>query len=456
MTSEIPDVSVDPQEFSVLDVLYFAMSLHQQNRFDAAEEVYQSLLRQVPNHPDVMHFYGVLRHQRGYPAEGAEWIAKAIELAPDYMDAHNNLGNIQLQTGDFVHAEQSYRRVIELNPDFVAAYGNLGVALTWLERYDEAVAAHLEAITRDPQPSYYHLNLGNTFQKAGHYERAVQAYEDALARREHDPDAFHNLSRTFYLMGRIPDALRIVDRWLAHEPGNPTALHVRAAYSGEAVPSRASDDYVRETFDRFADSFDMVLKHLDYQAPFLVAQALRDIIGERVIDTLLDVGCGTGLCGALVRQQTHWLAGVDLSAGMLERARRRGVYDALNEAELTEFLLQSAGEYDALLCADTLCYFGDLAAPLAAAHGALKSGGRFILTLEKLEDPARDSLLNLHGRYSHGEPYVCRQAVNTGFEVNSVVTADLRLEFGKPVSGLVLSLLKPEAATVPERPPVQP
>jgi len=449
MTAEPPFPEEDLQELSVLDVLHFAMSLHQQNRFDAAEEVYQSLLRQVPDHPDVLHFYGVLRHQRGYPSEGAEWIAKALELAPDYMDAHNNLGNIRLQTGDFVHAEQSYRRVIELNPDFVAAYGNLGVALTWLERYDEAVAAHLEAITRDPQPSYYHLNLGNTFQKSGNYARAVQAYEEALARREHDPDAFHNLSRTFYLMGRIPDALRIVDRWLAHQPGNPTALHVRAAYSGESTPARASDDYVRDTFDRFADSFDMVLKHLNYQAPFLVAQALHDMIGERVVDSLLDAGCGTGLCGALVRPRTRWLEGVDLSGKMLERARRRGIYDALHEAELTGFLAGLGNELDVLLCADTLCYFGDLADALLAAHGALKPGGCFIFTLEKLEDSGRDSLLNLHGRYSHSESYVRRLALDSGFAVNSMVTADLRLEFGKPVPGLVVSLLKPGADAVP-------
>lgn len=433
----------EPQEMSLTDVLEFAMSLHQENRFDAAEEVYRSIMNQVPEHPDVMHFFGLLRHQQGHSREGAEWIAKALELAPDYTDALNNLGNIHMQTGDFEGAEKCFRKVLELRPDFVAACGNLGVALTWLERYDEAITTQLEAIAKDPQPAHYYHNLGNTFQKAGNYERAVAAYEEALARRVYDPDTYKNLSRTFYLMGKAESALQVIDRWLEHEPDNPTALHMRSAYTGQAVPERASDDYVRQTFDGFADSFDLVLKRLEYKAPFLVNDALKAACGDARLDSVLDIGCGTGLCGALVRPRVGRLVGVDLSPKMLERARARKVYDELHEAELTEFLGRSLGEYDLLLCADTLCYFGDLAAASAAAHGALKSGGCFIFTLEKLEDESSDSHLNLHGRYCHSESYVRKVAEAAGFSVKTIVTDNLRLEFGKPVIGLVITLQKP-------------
>lgn len=433
----------EPQELSLSDVLRFAMALHQENRFDAAEEVYRSILKQVPDNPDVMHFFGLLRHQQGYPGEGAEWIGKALELAPEYVDAHNNLGNIYLQTGDFERAEQSFRKVIALNPEFAAAYGNLGVALTGLERYDEAIHIQLEAIAKDPQPAHYYQNLGNTFQKAGNYERAVEAYQEALSRRVYDPDSYKNLSRTFYLMGKIDQALNVLEQWLQHEPDNPTALHMRSAYTGEAVPERASDDYVRQTFDGFADSFDMVLKRLEYKAPFLVDGALKAVAGEGVVDDLLDVGCGTGLCGPLVRRRARRLVGMDLSPKMLERARRRGVYDELHEAELTEFMARRDAEYDVLLCADTLCYFGELGGAMVAAYGALKPGGWFIFTLEKLDDESGDSHLNLHGRYSHGERYVRRVAEDAGFSVRGMATETLRLEFGKSVAGLVVTVQKP-------------
>ena len=43
--------------------------------------------------------------------------------------------------------------------------------------------------------------------------------------------------------------------------------------------------------------------------------------------TALDLGCGTGLCGPLVKPRVERLDGVDLSGAMLDRARATGVYD---------------------------------------------------------------------------------------------------------------------------------
>ena len=53
---------------------------------------------------------------------------------------------------------------------------------------------------------------------------------------------------------------------------------------------------------------------------------------------VLDAGCGTGLCGPLVAPYARRLSGVDLSAGMLARAKEKNVYDALVQGELTEYL----------------------------------------------------------------------------------------------------------------------
>jgi predicted TPR repeat methyltransferase len=90
------------------------------------------------------------------------------------------------------------------------------------------------------------------------------------------------------------------------------------------VPDRASDDYVRRTFDHFADAFDENLRDLGYRAPQLVAEALerhRGAAGDVVKLDVLDAGAGTGLCGPLLRDRAGTLVGVDLSSGMLEKAR---------------------------------------------------------------------------------------------------------------------------------------
>ena len=52
----------------------------------------------------------------------------------------------------------------------------------------------------------------------------------------------------------------------------------------------------------------------------------------------VDLGCGTGLMGPLLRPHTGCLCGVDLSQGMVQKARERGCYDELDVGELVEYL----------------------------------------------------------------------------------------------------------------------
>ena len=52
----------------------------------------------------------------------------------------------------------------------------------------------------------------------------------------------------------------------------------------------------------------------------------------------MDLGCGTGLMGPLLRSHVKQLEGVDLSAGMVQKAKERGCYDKLDVDELVACL----------------------------------------------------------------------------------------------------------------------
>lgn len=428
-----------PEEITLAQALELAVRLHQDNHFNAAEEVYQAVLKQLPDDPSVLHFYGILRHQRGYSGEGAELIEKALHLSPDYIDAHNNLGNIYLQTGRLDKAETAFRKVIQLNPEFSPAYNNLGVALKELDRYVESIEALLTAIKLEPDNGDYYRNLGNAFRKNGDYEDALSCYRRALAIKPYDAESYRNLSRTFYLLKDFEQAIEVLLQWLEADPDNPIARHMLSSYSGENVPERASDAYVRQTFDRFADSFDAVLQRLDYKAPLLVEQAVRELPGLGDAALILDAGCGTGLCGPLLRPMASRLTGVDLSARMLDKARAREVYDDLVEAELTAFLEQADDGYDVIVSADTLCYFGDLLPFLRAASSALRPGGYLIFTVERLEEAiGKPFHLNRHGRYSHSGSYLAESLPAAGLGVNELREVILRRELDEPVAGFLV------------------
>ncbi len=429
------------QAFTLEDALKLAMHLHYENEYESAEDIYRKLLEVDPENPNYLHFFGLLRHQQGYSEEGINWIKKALEQEPDYIDAENNLGNIYMQTGHPDLAEQSYRRVIDIAPKFVLAYGNLGVVLNDLGHYHEAIKYLLKAIDFEPTAAHNYHNLGNAYRNIKYYGDAVGMFNKSIELNPLDANAYLRLSRTFYLMGEIENSIDVLKRWLNYDPENPIALHMYAAYTNTNAPARASDAYVSETFDSFADSFDGVLKRLEYEAPFLVKKALQQVDPDFNSWQLLDIGCGTGLCGALVRPMVKRLVGVDLSSRMLERAKARAIYDELIKSELTEYCSQIKAVYDVITCVDTFCYFGDLTGAVQAAARALKPKGWFIFTLEKLEesDSADGFRLHLHGRYSHTETYLRTLLTQAGFSIHGIETAVLRKERGEQVTGMVVT-----------------
>ena len=140
-----------------------------------------------------------------------------------------------------------------------------------------------------------------------------------------------------------------------------------AACTGRDVPERASNGFVEATFDSFASSFESKLETLSYRAPALVAAMLEDsgLEPSHRLD-VLDAGCGTGLCGAVVAPFARRLVGVDMSERMLAHAKEKNIYHTLIKAELTEYLRDNSETFDLIVSADTLVYFGDLKGVIAA------------------------------------------------------------------------------------------
>jgi predicted TPR repeat methyltransferase len=166
---------------------------------------------------------------------------------------------------------------------------------------------------------------------------------------------------------------------------------------------------------------------------------------------VLDIGCGTGLCGPLWRPLSRRLVGVDLSPNMLSKAALRAVYDQLNCAELTGWLAECEQRFHVAVAADVLCYFGDLSAAFKGIASVLRPGGRFACSLEAMPETsaAREPFALLaHGRYQHSRQYLESQLSAAGLILESICTAALRYERQEPVIGLVaVAGLPPHAAS---------
>ncbi len=435
--SEVSDGASDPDE-----TLRQALDLHRRRSFDAAERLYRSVLDAVPEHPDALHWLGVLLGATGRQEQGRALIERSIALVPSFPGFHNNYGNALLASGAFADAERAYRRCLALDSRQPAVWCNLGICLRKAHRPLEAVHAFEQALHLDVGDADGCRSLVDILEAAGKFQEVATAYEEALATMPSYEPAFEQLARLYYRAGRVEDAARIYGRWLAANPAHPVPRHMLAACTGDAVPARTADDMVRLTFDGFAESFDEVLGALGYKTPQLICEQAAKVVDTRSGSlAVADIGCGTGLCGPLLRPWAKSLIGVDLSPRMLDKARGRGVYDELIEAELVGWLRGRSGAFDLILCADTLCYFGRLDEAFAASRAALKPGGRFLFSVESADAAADVAQYRLHpsGRYAHRSSFVAAELANAGLALLERRDVTLRHELGERVEGCLFS-----------------
>jgi predicted TPR repeat methyltransferase len=436
--------SATEHDVTVGEAMQMALAFQQRGQLDDAEQVYKRMLEVAPDHPDIVHFYGVLLHQRGRSEEAIATIRRSLELEPDRAECYNNLGIILRAVDRYEEAAAAYATATELDPTHANAYNNLGVLRRFTGKPEEAEAAYRKAIELKPTYAEAYHNLGVLLTGLKRPREAILCYFKVLSLEPERTDDRRLLAIAYCEIGERGKAIEIFEKWIAEDPDSPVANHMLAAVSGRNVPARASDAYVELSFDGFAESFERKLEQLSYRAPSLVAGAIEDagLEAAGALD-VLDAGCGTGLCGPLVKPYARSLVGVDLSTGMLTKAQQKQVYDRLVKNELTVFLQARHDEFDLILSADTLVYFGPLDAVVTAAHGALRGGGMLVFTLEELVSPADgvEFHMETHGRYSHTQSYVERVLRRAGF-TPAIAHADLRTESALPVAGLVVRATK--------------
>lgn len=209
------------------------------------------------------------------------------------------------------------------------------------------------------------------------------------------------------------------------------------------LPDRLSDAIVAMLFDQQAARYDWHSRSVwRRQAPELLFRAVLAASGDNVNGIVMaDIGCGTGLGAEPFAAIAHQIDGVDLSAGMLERAFRRRLHDDSNQplyAELevdeqTAWLWQRSGGYDLVLAADALWASGDLESLFQAASAALRKGGLFAFSYE-LSSGSGPGLSAKHG-FSHNPFAVRRALADAGLQALSHQQAALRHEGHVPVQG---------------------
>jgi predicted TPR repeat methyltransferase len=272
----------------------------------------------------------------------------------------------------------------------------------------------------------------------GDWSAAAELFEQALERAPDWAAAWFALGEAREKLGDLDAAAQAFRESLRANPDDAQGAAGRLALIGRAEAPRALPQaYVARLFDDYAPRFDKHLAdNLNYRGPPLIADALATVGPGRRFASALDLGCGTGLMGMALRERVDRLAGVDLSAAMIAKARERDLYDRLVVDDALAMLGgEPPGSFDLIVAADALVYVGDLAPLFAAVASALAADGLFAFSVETCEGDGFK--LEPTMRFAHSRAYVETTAREAGFGPLLIRSASTRREAGADAPGLI-------------------
>lgn len=401
-------------------------------------------LRLSPNNAESYNNLGSLYYTQGNISQAIQQFEKTIRLNPNSWEAHYNLGNCFIKTDKVLQAIEQYNSVLQLQSSHLNAKTNLAMAWVSLENYEAALSYLIEVVTKNPNHSELQGHLATAYLEVGQTSKAIEHYNIALNLDPNRAEWHHNLA-VLYLRDKQQElAIKHFQASLNLEPNNPTAQHMLASLNNVPSADTPPPEYVASLFDQYASYYNHHVKNeLKYVVPELLRQEISNFITPFTQPwQVLDLGCGTGLCGVYFRDLAKFSVGVDLSAQMLDQAKALGAYDALCCCNIVETIPGLGQErFDLILAADVLVYLGALEIVFENIASALKAEALFAFSIEEQEH-SNQFVLQTTGRYAHSQAYIANLARQNNMHIETNQSITPRMQADEAISGRLYVLRK--------------
>lgn len=409
-------------------------------RSQRAESIYRQILRQEPGNTEALFQIAILAIDAADWPTAIAYFRKLLSERPELAEVHFNLGTILARVGQIDEAMNSFQQAIAMQPEFSDAYNNLGQILLARGDLEAALQHFTKASALAPQSLPANMNVTNTLLKLRRYDEAVTAAQRLVESHPTAGEAHFTLGLALDFAEQREAAVASFRKAVELRPDEAEWKFHLAARGEEQVPTIAPAEYVRTLFDAYAERFDEhLVGNLHYRTPEHLLAAITAVAPERTFE-MLDLGCGTGLCGNLLHTRATRLVGIDLAPQMIKVAERRGIYTELQVADIAGYLRGRQAEFDLIVSADVFVYIGDLAEVFALTATALRPGGLFAFSVEAHDHEGY--VLNEARRYAHSLPYLRALAAEHGLRELSVDPVVLRVDYGATVVGTVIVLEK--------------
>jgi predicted TPR repeat methyltransferase len=418
-------------------------ALAEQEKFEEAADTMKQVLAINPRHrPARIGFINALMQLQRY-AEAEECCNLLVKSDQRDAEALTLLGKLHKLKGEFVAALARFDQALSVDPGLVSAHMNKGLVLRAMGNDHAAIESFSQASRLAPDNPAVWFIKGMTHIATNALEQAAEDLEEAFRLNPRDVAAGGQLASVYRHLRRIPESVEVSRRILAVDPDNVRAKFYLQAFGnqeGDQAVQRIPREVAESTYSQadVGKNFEASLRAgLEYKAPDVLNDAVRALCGQRESGLdILEIGCGTGLCGSRFADIARMLVGTDLSTRMLDVAREKNAYTDLYVADLIDVLSENTSAFDLVIAMDVLCYFGDLTDIFRKCHDTLRANGVFALSVEK---PDNDELWLLHpyGHFVHSLRHLQQAASSTGFEELFVKEMVLRREALEPRIGYV-------------------
>ena len=402
-----------------------------------------------PNSLQALFQTAVDHHQAGRLREAEHLYQKVLAAAPDAGIIHSNLGMIYFELDKLDKAIDHYQQAAQLQPQDNDILFNLGLSLKKMGRFTEAEASYRQGLAINPDDADFHYNLGTTLQAMDREDEAIRSYQRATEIHPDHGPAHNNLAFLCHKQDRTDEAILSYQRLIKIDHNSASARHMLASLTGNTTAA-APDSYIRDVFNDYSDNYDnSLVNELGYETPKLLQEMVLNSENKKKFKNGLDMGCGTGLSGSAFRDLTKRLTGLDLSPGMLVRAKKKNIYAALVETEIVDYLQTTDELFDLFLATDVFVYLGDLSPVFRAIGNCCLSAACFAFSTEETGSGYR---IKSSGRYGHALSYIEALAKEFDWTIVQRQTANIRRDKGKWIRGNLFVLRRNQEPGAPHGP----
>lgn len=158
-----------------------ALALHQAGQFAAAADIYEQVLKQTPNDPQVLYLVGGAYAQSGRVQDAIPRLERSLALRRNFAPALELLGSICAQTNALEKAVAYFREAVALTPTSAGGFAQLGNALAQCAQYTEAAKAFEKTLQLDPRNRQAQLAYAAVLSNVGRENEAEKILRSYIA-----------------------------------------------------------------------------------------------------------------------------------------------------------------------------------------------------------------------------------------------------------------------------------